>query len=95
VETRLKGSDLPITLVPVAAILVASLKLHCLDRLLHLEHKGPNVFECQAEYTKGQEMGWFQHGSTIIVFAPKGVRLDPGLHSGKLVRMGEPLLALR
>jgi phosphatidylserine decarboxylase len=94
VETRLKGLELPITLVPVAAILVASLKLHCLDRLLHLEHKGPNVFECQAEYQKGQEMGWFQHGSTIIVFAPKGVRLDPSLYSGKQVRMGEPLLAL-
>jgi phosphatidylserine decarboxylase len=94
VETTLHGSALPITLVPVAAILVASLKLHCLDRLLHLSHKGPNVFRCQAEYQKGDEMGWFQHGSTIIVFAPKGVRVEPALHTGKLVRMGEPLLHL-
>jgi phosphatidylserine decarboxylase len=94
VQTKLRGSELPITLVPVAAILVASLKLHCLDTLLHLKHKGPNRFECRAEYEKGQEMGWFQHGSTIIVFAPKGVALDPGLHAGKVLRMGEPLLRL-
>lgn len=94
VETTLAGSALPITLVPVAAILVASLKLHCLDTLLHLEHKGPNLFQCEAEYAKGQEMGWFQHGSTIIVFAPKGVTLDPSLTAGKTLRMGEPLLRL-
>jgi phosphatidylserine decarboxylase len=94
VQTKLRGSELPITLVPVAAILVASLKLHCLDTLLHLKHKGPNLFACQAEYDKGQEMGWFQHGSTIIVFAPKGVALDASIHAGKVVRMGEPLLRL-
>lgn len=94
VQTKLAGSALPITLVPVAAILVASLRLHCLPTLLNLAHKGPNLFECSAEYSKGEEMGWFQHGSTIIVFAPKGVTLDPSLHAGKVVRMGEALLRL-
>ena len=39
-------------------------------------------------------MGWFQHGSTIIVFAPAGVALAAGLHEGKVMRMGEPLLRL-
>jgi phosphatidylserine decarboxylase len=94
VRITLAASGLPIVLVPVAAILVASLKLHCLDTLLRLDHKGPNEFACQARYNKGDEMGWFQHGSTIIVFAPRGVKLEPGITAGKVVRMGEPLLRL-
>ena len=71
---RATGSHM-VTLVPVAAILVASIRLHCLDVLLHLAHQGPNVFRCDASYRKGEEMGWFEHGSTIIVFAPKGFSL--------------------
>jgi phosphatidylserine decarboxylase len=94
VRTTLSASGHEIVLVPVAAILVASLKLHCLDVMLRLSHKGPNEFTCSARYRKGDEMGWFQHGSTIIVFAPRGVELDAGLRAGKVVRMGEPLLRL-
>jgi phosphatidylserine decarboxylase len=37
-------------------------------------------------------MGWFQHGSTIIVLAPAGYRVRPGLAEGAGIRMGEPLL---
>lgn len=81
-----------ITLVPVAAILVASMRLHCLDVLLNLKYRGPNVIPCDATYRKGQEMGWFQHGSTIIVLAPPGVALRTDLHQGDRIRMGQPLM---
>jgi len=37
-------------------------------------------------------MGWFQHGSTILLFAPAGFRLCPGIGPGSRVRMGEALL---
>ncbi len=83
-----------ITLVPVAAILVASIRLHFLDVLLHLRYRGPNVIPCQASFARGEEMGWFQHGSTIIVFAPKGFSLCEGIGEGKGVRMGQALLRL-
>jgi phosphatidylserine decarboxylase len=39
-------------------------------------------------------MGWFQHGSTIIVLAPKGL-MPCELSEGQRIRMGEPLLRLR
>jgi phosphatidylserine decarboxylase len=94
VQTRLADSGQLVTLVPVAAILVASLKLHCIDGLLRITHKGPHEFECRERYAKGEEMGWFQHGSTIIVFAPKGVALAPSLRAGQTVRMGQALLRL-
>jgi phosphatidylserine decarboxylase len=81
-----------IALVPVAAILVASIRLHFLDVLLHLKYLGPNEITCNAVFTKGQEMGWFQHGSTIIVLAPKGFALCSGLGEGSAIQMGRPLM---
>lgn len=93
-RTRLAATGHLITLVPVAAILVASIRLHALDVLLHLDHPGPNEWSCRVPATKGEELGWFQHGSTIIVFAPAGFRLWGGVGSGAHVRMGEPLLRL-
>ena len=86
---RLASSGTPIALVPVAAILVASIRLHCADVLLHLRYRGPNEIPCRARYEKGQEMGWFQHGSTIIALVPKGVTLC--VSEGQRIRMGEPL----
>jgi len=91
----LLGSAGPmITLVPVAAILVASMRLRFLDVLLHLRYRGPNVMPCNATLRKGEEMGWFEHGSTIIVFAPEGVSLRAELREGKRIKMGEALLRL-
>jgi phosphatidylserine decarboxylase len=82
-------SGTPIALVPVAAILVASIRLHCADVLLHLKYRGPNEIPCNARYAKGDEMGWFQHGSTIIALVPKGVSLC--VTEGQRIRVGEPL----
>jgi len=88
------ASGLPIALVPVAAILVASIRLHALDVRLHLRYRGPNEMPCDAEVAKGQELGWFEHGSTIIVFAPRGFDLVDGITSGTRIRMGQALMRL-
>jgi phosphatidylserine decarboxylase len=39
-------------------------------------------------------MGWFQHGSTIVVFVPRGFALADGVAPGRRLRMGEPLLRM-
>ncbi len=93
-HAELGGSGLPLAIVPVAAILVASLRLHCLDLTLNIDHPGPHAFDCEAPHARGQEMGWFEHGSTVIVFAPKGVMLAPGIVPGRLLRAGEALMRL-
>jgi phosphatidylserine decarboxylase len=93
VRCRLPSGAL-VTLVPVAAILVASMRLHFLDVLLHLRYRGPNVMPCDAPLGKGEEMGWFEHGSTIIVFTPPDMELRHGLASGDRLRMGEPLFRI-
>ena len=94
IECRLARTGQLITLVPVAAILVASIRLRFLDVILHLKYQGPNRIECNARLGKGEEMGWFEHGSTIIVFAPPGVSLCAQWTSGDIIRMGQPLLNL-
>jgi phosphatidylserine decarboxylase len=38
-------------------------------------------------------MGYFQHGSTILVFASEQYQLCPGIVEGQPVRMGEALLS--
>ncbi len=93
IRTRLGTGDL-LTLVPVAAILVASIRLHCLDVPGTLRHLGSRPVACNTAYKKGEEMGWFEHGSTIIVLAPKGFALANGIATGHRLRMGEPLLRL-
>jgi phosphatidylserine decarboxylase len=94
VRTRLTATGYPVTLVPVAAILVASMRFHFLDVRLNLKYRGPNVIPCGATFGKGDELGWFEHGSTIIVFAPAGFTLCPGIEEGAIIRMGEPLMRL-
>ncbi|HWF94509.1 MAG TPA: archaetidylserine decarboxylase [Xanthobacteraceae bacterium] len=92
-RTRLASGHI-VTLVPVAAVLVASIRLHALDVLLSLKHRGPNVFTCDTPFRKGEEMGWFQHGSTIIVFAPDGFSLCEDVQEGATIRVGRRLMRL-
>jgi phosphatidylserine decarboxylase len=94
IQCRLQPAGVLITLVPVAAILVASIRLHFLDVLLHLKYAGPHLIPCDALCEKGEEMGWFEHGSTLIVLAPEGVSLCDHLGEGQRIRMGEALLTL-
>jgi phosphatidylserine decarboxylase len=81
-------------LIPVAAILVASIRLHALDIRLHLRYRGPNDIPCLIPVAKGEELGWFEHGSTIIVVAPRGFALAPDLQAGREIRMGDALLRM-
>lgn len=94
IPTVLGAGGPVVTLVPVAAILVASIRLHFLDLLLDTRYRGEAEIPCRASFAKGDEMGWFQHGSTIIVFAPKGFTLCDGVQEGTTIRMGRPLMRL-
>ena len=94
IPCELSESGAVITLVPVAAILVASIRLHFANILLHLNYRGANRVDCDTTLAKGQEMGWFEHGSTIILFAPSGFSLCESIIFGRNVKMGEPLLRL-
>jgi phosphatidylserine decarboxylase len=92
IETRLTTSGELITLVPVAAILVASIRLHCLST--PVRQSGRHPIACSAAYRKGDEMGWFEHGSTIVVLAPGTMSLAENIQTGTAIRQGQALLRL-
>jgi phosphatidylserine decarboxylase len=80
-----------VALVAVAAILVAGIRLHFLDPPFGRDGDW-SVRPLRAHLAKGEEMGWFEHGSTIIALAPRGFTIDAGVLPGRRIRMGEPLL---
>lgn len=80
-----------IALVPVAAVLVASIRLHAVDVTLHLRWRGPTDIPCDAHVARGEELGWFEHGSTLIMFVPGGWALADGVGTGTVVRAGQAL----
>ena len=91
-ELEFGRADFSLTLVPVAAILVASMKFHFLPEPLNLKYRGTNLIPCDSKLQKGEEMGYFQHGSTILVFASAQYRLCAGITTGQPIKTGEALL---
>ena len=82
----------PVTLVAVAAVLVAGIRLRFLDLPFERNSDRATLMPCTARFQKGDELGWFEHGSTILVLAPPGYRLCDNVADGRLIRMGQPLL---
>jgi phosphatidylserine decarboxylase len=91
IRTRLETGE-ALTLVPVAAILVASIRLHFLDVLLNAQTKGPAAFPCDVSVRKGDELGWFEHGSTIIVLAPDHFEFCENVVQSGRICAGQPLM---
>jgi phosphatidylserine decarboxylase len=92
IRTRLATTGDLITVVPVAAILVAGIRLHFLDVVQSVKRAGVSHFHCTVALSKGQEMGWFEHGSTIVVFGPRNFDLCDEVREGGRIRMGQALM---
>jgi phosphatidylserine decarboxylase len=78
-------------LVAVAAVLVASIRLSFLDTRQSIRIGGPRVISVAARVRKGEEMGYFEHGSTIVMLLPPGFSVADGVETGMRLRAGQPL----
>lgn len=94
IAVRLGQGGHRLILVPVAAVLVASIRLPWLDAVRNVRSGGEGVRASGARFAKGDEMGWFEHGSTIVILAPPGFAPAPGIAEGQAIRMGQPLMHL-
>ena len=81
----------PMMLVAVAAVLVASIRLSFLDTAKSLRLGGARTIPVEAHVRKGQEMGYFEHGSTIVLLLPRGFRFANGIETGTRIRAGQAL----
>jgi len=88
----LSASGSHITLVPVAAILVASIRMNFITPVLNLKHRGITEIPCDASFKKGKEMGYFESGSTIVMFTTGDFEFLDNVVEGMTIRVGEPLL---
>ena len=85
------GTGHPLLLVAVGAVLVGSIHVHAVGVPLNQEYGGPFHLPCGTDVEKGEELGYFHHGSTIIVIAPPGLTPVAGIATGVTVRMGQAL----
>jgi phosphatidylserine decarboxylase len=88
---ELSASGSWLTLVPVAAILVASIRLHFIPNALDLNYRGATDIVCNVQFSKGQELGYFENGSTIVMFASRDFEFSPRVVEGSTIRAGEAL----
>lgn len=78
-------------LVPIAAVLVASLKIYGIDQTLDLSLGQNTTFHLNADVLKGQELGYFQQGSTIILFVDSHLKEVGEWAVGHRINMGQAL----
>jgi phosphatidylserine decarboxylase len=88
-ELSAPGSYL--TLVPIAAILVASIRLHFIPAALDLRYRGATEIPCDARFAKGEELGYFENGSTIVMFASEEFEFTDNVAEGSTIRVGEAI----
>jgi phosphatidylserine decarboxylase len=89
-ELSRPGSHL--TLVPVAAILVAGINLRFIPAPLNLQFQGTMEIPCNVRFVKGQELGYFESGSTVVLFASRDFEFSESLVEGATIRVGEALM---
>ncbi|WP_174274965.1 archaetidylserine decarboxylase [Sphingomonas bacterium] len=77
-----------LVLVAVAAVLVASIRLTFLDTERAIRAGGPRTISLDHPVRRGEDMGWFEHGSTIVMLLPEGAELDANVADGLRIRAG-------
>jgi len=73
-------------LVLVGASLIGGIELAGLSRA---QWARPGGFAWRQPLRKGDELGWFTFGSTVVIAAPKDMFQETGLNQGAGVRVGQ------
>jgi phosphatidylserine decarboxylase len=76
-------------LVMVGAMLVTGIETawRCRSPIARFE-----TIRSTGAFSRGQELGRFTFGSTLVVLFPRGsLQPEPGLRPDQLIRIGEPL----
>jgi phosphatidylserine decarboxylase len=71
-------------------VLVASIRFHFLGSQPYPRQAGATELPCSVSARRGEELGWFEHGSTLVLLLPPG--FEPLVQTGQRLRMGEAIL---
>jgi phosphatidylserine decarboxylase len=86
------ADERPLMIVAVAAVLVASIRLSFLDLPSTIRRGLVRRFVSGARLARGEEMGWFEQGSTLVLLLPAGFTLVA--EEGARIRAGAALARL-
>lgn len=78
-------------IVAVAAVLVASVRVKGLDQVLNCTCPDGLNFPMNLQAQRGEELGWFEQGSTLVVLTPPECTLLEDWSFGQRLRMGQAL----
>ena len=82
-------------IVAVGAILVSSIRLHGLNETLSLKNRVDSEWTGNWYAEKGQELGWFEQGSTLVLLTPNQMNRLDCVETGTPLKMGQPLFRLK
>jgi phosphatidylserine decarboxylase len=87
-----------VALIPVGAILVASIRFNFVDTVGQVSRRKRPIrqeFGCDFSFMKGDELGRFEAGSTILLLASGPLEFFSNIVENEIIRMGMPLMRVK
>jgi phosphatidylserine decarboxylase len=85
------NGELDYAIIPVGTVLVGSIKLSFLDYSFNHTKKFPFSMGLNIQAKKGEELGMFHYGSTVVVLLSKKIQISDSIQTSKFLKYGEPL----
>lgn len=89
-----QNEDFNMAIIPVGTVLVGSIKLNMLDYSFNHKYKDPIYLHTDCQAKKGEELGMFHYGSTVVILLDKQVTFAENMQLANFVKVGEKLLTL-
>ena len=86
-----KHADLDFAIIPVGTVLVGSIKLNFLGHSFNHSQKFPYSLNMNYNSKKGEELGMFHYGSTVLVLLSKKINISDSIQTSRFLKYGEPL----
>lgn len=80
----------PMVVIMVGAMIVGSIQMTWMEKPIRADRIVTETFSTTSEIKKGEELGYFKMGSTVIVLLPKGsAEWDAAISSNQTVKVGQ------
>jgi phosphatidylserine decarboxylase len=86
-----KHTELDFAIIPVGTVLVGSIKLNFLSHSFNHSQKFPYSLGMNYNSKKGEELGMFHYGSTVLVLLSKKINISDSIQTSRFLKYGEPL----
>lgn len=86
-----QGDEYSFALIPVGTVLVGSIRINFLSHSFSQDVSFPYSIHLEYPARKGDELGMFHYGSTVVVLVSKKLEISDHLHTSRFIKFGECL----